>query len=143
VVKLGPDDRVHPGRVDTLVSSGGEAMVAEAEPEQKAGEGVERDEIALVVVAVLEHVVVERFRDDRGDVVPRDVGDEGSCIGAGVRVCRAEVGRIGVAEGVAGHAVLKLVQPVCVEEARPRALNAPPAACGTSLRGRLPGGRAD
>ena len=72
----------------------GEAVLAEAEAEQVAGALAELDEVALVVVAVLEPVVVQRLGEDRRHLVARDVGDERAHVGAHVRVGRAEVGRV-------------------------------------------------
>jgi hypothetical protein len=58
---------------------------------------------------VLEPVVVERFRCDRVDAETSDLGGEHTRVGANVRVRRAEVGDVGVAERVFRRAIRKRV----------------------------------
>ncbi len=94
-------------------------MLAEAEAEQVAGTRAELDEVALVVVAVLEPVIVERLGQDGRHLVAGDVRDERAHIRAHVRVCRAQVGRVEIAERVAGGAVRVLVGAVGVQEDGP------------------------
>ena len=72
-----------------------------------------------MVIAVLEAVVVQRLRQNGRDLVARDVRDERAHVGADVRVGRAQVGGVKVAEGVAGSTVGVLVGAVGVEEHRP------------------------
>ena len=64
-------------------------MLAEAEAEQVAGLRAELDEVALVVIAMLEPVVVQRLGEDGGDLVARNVSDERTHVGTDVRVGRA------------------------------------------------------
>ena len=49
------------GGIRTVACGSGQAVVAEAEPEQQTSGGTELDEVALVVGAVLERVVVQRL----------------------------------------------------------------------------------
>ena len=92
----GPDR----GTVDAEPAGDGEAVLAEAQPEQEARTLAEPDEVALVVIAVLEPVIVQRLGEDGRHLVPGDVGDERAHVRPHVRVRGAQVGRIRVAEGV-------------------------------------------
>ena len=65
-----------------------EAVLAEAEPEEVSHPRAERDEVALVRVAVLEPEVVERLRGDPGDSECGDVGGEGAGVGTCVGIRR-------------------------------------------------------
>ena len=108
------------GTVDAGRRRTREAVLAEAEAEQVARLRPELDQVPLVLVAVLGRVVVERLGEDRPDVVAAHVGHERARVRAHVGMRRAEVGRVAVAEGVDGDAVLVLVGPVGVQEDRPR-----------------------
>ncbi len=111
--------RPHAGAVDSRRGSAREAVLAEAETEQVPGTCSELDEVALVVVAVLEPVEVQRLGEDRLDLVARDVGYEGPDVRADIGARRAEVGGVAIAERVLGRAVGVLVRAVEVEEHRP------------------------
>ena len=99
----------------------GETVLAEAEPEEIAHPRAERDEVALVRVAVLEAQVVQRLRADAGDTERRDVGGERARVGAGIRIRGTELGHVPVAEGVLGRALgVRRGERAVVEEHRPR-----------------------
>ena len=96
-------------------------MLAEAEAEQVAHARPERDEVALVRVAVLEAEVVQRLRADARDTERRDVGGERTRVGAGIRIRRTELGHVAVAERVLGGALgMRRGERAVVEEHRPR-----------------------
>ncbi len=110
-------------------------MRAEAEPEQRLGGRAQLLEVALVVVAVAQAVEVQRLRPDCVHAVPGQLGDQGAGVLADLRVGRAQLGEVAVAEGVGGGAVRVFeAEPVVVAEDRPRVqLQAAPA----GLRGGL------
>jgi hypothetical protein len=110
---------VHPGRVHTPTLGGCAAVFTEAAPEQKSGDGVERDEIALVVVAVLETVIVEGFGKDRLHLITRDIGGDSPHVGPGIRIRRAELALVEIAERILGRAGGVLAGAVGVEEDGP------------------------
>ena len=106
-------------------------MLAEAEAEQVARARPERDEVALVRVAVLEAQVVQCFRADAGDTERRDVGGERPRVLAGIGVGGAELGHVAVAERVLGGALgVGRGERAVVEEDRPRAHGEPALARG-------------
>src|SRR5207247_9449951 len=55
---------MQPPGVHAVAPRRGEAVLAEAQPEEVAAERPELDEVALVVEPVLEPMEVQRFRDD-------------------------------------------------------------------------------
>ena len=96
-------------------------MRAEAEAEQIPDLRSEWHEVSLVRVAVLERVVVQRFRADRRDAEPGDVRGERDRERAHVRMRRAEIGHVAVAERVLGRAVgMSSGEGTVVQEDRPR-----------------------
>jgi hypothetical protein len=88
-------------------------VLAEAEPEQERRVRPQLQEVALVVVSVLEWVVVERFRHDRAHPVAGDVGGQGRDVGAHLGVGGTEIGEVGIAERVALDAV-RMAPTECV-----------------------------
>ena len=120
------------GAVDSEPACRCQAVLAEAEPEEEPRAVAELDEVALVVVAVLEPVVVQRLGEDRGHLVAADIRDERAHVGADVRVCGAEVGRVAVAERVLGVAVRVVARPVEMEEHGPGVDPHPSLLCGTA-----------
>ena len=96
------------------------AVLAEAKAEKVSDPRAERDEVALVRVAVLEPQVVERLRGDPGDSERGDVGGEGAGVGAGVGIRRTQLGDVAVAERVLGRALgMCRCERAVVEEHRP------------------------
>ncbi len=109
------------GGIRTVACGSRQAVVAEAEPEQQPRRGTELDEVALVVGAVLERVVVQRLAEHGADAAGRDVSGERERVGADVRVGRAQLGQAGIAEaGLLGEARIAVLGPVDVQEDRPR-----------------------
>ncbi len=99
-LELRAHDLVHSSRVDAAAARRREAVLAEAEPQQEAGNRVERDEVPLVVIAVLEAVVVEGLGQDRLDLVAGDVGGECPYVGSRVGIRRAEIALVEIAERI-------------------------------------------
>ncbi len=98
----------------------GEAVLAEADPEQRLGDRAQLLEVALVVEAVPQAVEVQRLGADGVDAVAGVLGDQRGGVLADVGVGRAELGEVPVAEGVGGGAVGVLeAEPVVVQEDRP------------------------
>ena len=82
----------------------------------------ERDEVALVRVAVLEAQEVERLGADACNAERRYVGGERACVGAGIGIRRTELGHVAVAECVLRGALgVRRGERAVVEEDRPRA----------------------
>ncbi len=103
-------------------------MLAEAESEQETGARAEVEEVALVVIAVLERVVVEGFGHDRLHPVARDVGAQGPHVRPHLRVGRAQLREAGIAEGRSLRVLgPPIAGPVAVEEHRPRVNRHSPA----------------
>ncbi len=96
-------------------------MWAEAQPEQEPRHGAELDEVALVVRAMLERVVVQRLGEHRRDAAPGEILREREGIGAYVRIGRAELGQAGISEArLLGEARIAVLRPVDVQEDGPR-----------------------
>ncbi len=105
---------------DAGAGGGGAAVRAEADTEQGLGGRAQLLEVALVVVAVAQPVEVQRLGADRVHAVPGQLGDQGQRILADLRVRRAELGEVAVAEGVGRGAVrVGEAEPVVVAEHRP------------------------
>ena len=76
------------GGIRTVPCRSRQAVVAEAEPEQQPRRGTELDEVALVVGAMLERVVVQRLAEHGADATGRDVSGERERVGAHAGVAR-------------------------------------------------------
>src|SRR3954454_785108 len=73
---------------------------------------------------------MERLRDDARHPEPRNFGPEYPCVGADVRVRRAELGEVGVAEGVLRRTVrVAFRERPVVEKDRPRMHAQAPRSC--------------
>ena len=106
-------------------------MRAEAQPEQEARRRAEWEEVALVMEAVLEGVVVEGLRDDRANPARADVGAERPDVRTHGRVRRAELREHRVAERVALAEIGPwIANPVRVQEDGPAVQREPAPAGG-------------
>src|SRR4051794_2786030 len=112
------------GRVDTF-----RTRVAEAQREQEGRQRCDLDERALVVIPVRERQEVERLQQDRVDTARRDIRDERLRIRANIRVRRAQLRQVGVAERVAVGEFLDRPATINVEKNYPR-IRVHPAASG-------------
>ena len=81
------------------------AVGAEAQRHQHAGVERQRDQVALMVLAVLERPVVQALGEQPLHRAPHHVGGQFAAVGAHPRVGRAQVAQVGIAVEIVGGAV--------------------------------------
>src|SRR3990170_8939401 len=106
--------------VDSCAAGCFEAMNAKAQTKQVGSYGPQLLKVALVVVAVREAVEVKRLREDRRDLIARDVRRERARVGSHFGIGRAQIGEVPVPERVlCGALGMREAEPVVVQEDRP------------------------